>query len=825
MKFELKEFQTESARAILDDLSEARAAVAKGKPQAVVLSAPTGSGKTITIAAVIDWLLGGAEGVVPRPQTTFLWLSDSPELNVQSKNKLIAASEQVPFHRLVPVDSDQFDEERLAPGNVYFINTQLLGKDKLLTQTGNRRGFTFWQTVANTVAAAPEDFILIIDEAHRGASITDKTRKPIMQKFVTGSEIDHLPAVPLILGMSATPQRFTELLGTASRTQRPVNISPEAVKRSGLLKDLIVVHSPQKVGVTDLTLLEDAAKSWKVFDKRWSIYCTEENEKEVVQPILVVQVEDGTEKTLSRSPLDEIVKVLERQMGSLAPNEIVHCFQEKDDLQYGGRIIRRIEASRIQEASDVKVVLFKTALTTGWDCPRAEVMMSFRRAQDPTSIAQLVGRMIRTPLARRVEKDEFLNTVSLYLPHYDAKALDAVLAKLRNPDEHDGPQTEVTTKAVTYPVNSAFAEVHTFLQSLPTYTVVRAPVMGDVKRALRLAGLLVHDNIDSTADERLRELLTAAIKEHRDRLATKSDWQATVSAGGQVNVDVTVVSTGSMSVADRRTSTLKLSPENVDQLFEEAGRRLASGEGLHKTYWKRFHTRDNPNEAKLELFALSRLPDLQRAIEELAHEQFDRLWQQHKATIKKLQASERSRFQQLAQASGKSTMHDWELPDQIVISPGQTVWQQHLYSDEKGNFATDLNSWETRFLDEAMKQSDFVCWLRNLPRKEWAFAIPYDFQGEKPVFPDFLIVRKKGEGFEVDIVEPHDDSRTDTWAKLKGLARFADEHHLSFGKIIVGRLKEGEIQTIDVSDAKTREQARKIGAPADLESLFAATRP
>ncbi len=217
MKFELKDFQTTSARAILDELDEARVAASKGKLQAVVLSAPTGSGKTITVAAVIDWTFGGADGIAARPNTTFLWLSDSPELNQQSKGKLLAACDHVPFHRLVTVDSESFDEERLAPGHVYFINTQLLGKDKLLTKGGDKKTFTFWQTVANTIAAAPDDFVLIIDEAHRGAGVSEKARKPIMQKFITGSEADGLPAVPLVLGMSATPQRFTELLGSSQR--------------------------------------------------------------------------------------------------------------------------------------------------------------------------------------------------------------------------------------------------------------------------------------------------------------------------------------------------------------------------------------------------------------------------------------------------------------------------------------------------------------------------------------------------------------------------------------------------------------------------------
>ena len=188
MRYELKDFQINSARAILDELDEARIAASKGKLQAVVLSAPTGSGKTITVAAVIDWTFGGADGIAARPNSTFLWLSDSPELNQQSKGKLLAACDHVPFHRLVTVDSESFDEERLAPGHVYFINTQLLGKDKLLTKGGDAKTFTFWQTVANTIDAAPEDFILIIDEAHRGAGVSERARKPIMQKFITGSE-------------------------------------------------------------------------------------------------------------------------------------------------------------------------------------------------------------------------------------------------------------------------------------------------------------------------------------------------------------------------------------------------------------------------------------------------------------------------------------------------------------------------------------------------------------------------------------------------------------------------------------------------------------
>src|SRR5438045_2636672 len=132
MKLEPKPFQSVAARQLLDELEEARESVSRGKLQAVVLSAPTGSGKTITLAFVIDQTFGGDDGVLARPDTTFLWLSDSPELNAQSKAKLLRTCDHLPFHKMVTIDSETFDEERLQPGHVYFINTQLLGKDKRL---------------------------------------------------------------------------------------------------------------------------------------------------------------------------------------------------------------------------------------------------------------------------------------------------------------------------------------------------------------------------------------------------------------------------------------------------------------------------------------------------------------------------------------------------------------------------------------------------------------------------------------------------------------------------------------------------------------------
>jgi type III restriction enzyme len=821
MKIELKPFQESATRTVLDELAEARVSVAKGKLQAVVLSAPTGSGKTIAVAAVIDQTFGGGDGIPARPDTVFLWLSDSPELNVQSKNKLLGACDHLPFRRMITIESDSFNEERLHPGHLYFINTQLLGKDKRLTQGGDKRQFTFWQTVAKTIDKSPEDFVLIIDEAHRGAAANDKNRTPIMQKFILGSDADGLPAVPLVLGMSATPQRFTALLGNTNRTQRPIVITPEDVRSSGLLKDMIIVHNPKKTVQSDLTLLEQAARRWKHFTQLWKGYCDKEKEKDTVRPILVVQVEDGTENILTRTNLHDVVRVIGRQSGPLAVNDIVHCFQDQAEIEAGDRIIRKIDASRIQDDGDVKVVLFKTALNTGWDCPRAEIMMSFRRAQDPTSIAQLVGRMIRTPLARRIESDEVLNTVELFLPHYDADALEGVLFRLRSPDAEEGVPTRVESAAVEYSRNPDMADVFEHLKGLPTYSVERAPKMSDVKRALRLAWMLVHEGVKQDADEKLREVLIKKLKELGNSYAANDpEWRKLIREGGEVEVDVTQIAIGPMSVAGRKSMRLTLSEENIDQLFDVSGRMLAAGEGLHRTYWKKYHDHEKPNEAKLELFAVMRNADTLVEMEKLARNQFDKLWKEHRAAIQERTAGERARFNALSQASGKPVEETWELPEQIVEKPDGEAWRHHLYCNRDGDYWADLNGWEKPFIEQAMQEKGFVGWLRNLPRRDWAFCVPYEMAGAKSFYPDFIIVRKKGKRFDVDVLEPHDPTRTDTWAKAKGLATFADDHGMEFARLIIGRKVGEQLQIADMNDPATREKARKMQSHNDLESVF-----
>jgi hypothetical protein len=116
-------------------------------------AAGTGSGKTVITAAFIEEILTGSDRFEAQPNAVFLWLSDQPVLNEQSKKRLASASTKLGNNDLVIVDTD-FDREMFDGGKVYFINTQKLGKDKLLTSgRGDKRTYTIWETISNTAKA------------------------------------------------------------------------------------------------------------------------------------------------------------------------------------------------------------------------------------------------------------------------------------------------------------------------------------------------------------------------------------------------------------------------------------------------------------------------------------------------------------------------------------------------------------------------------------------------------------------------------------------------------------------------------------------------
>lgn len=835
MKLELKDFQDVAVEQLFKKLDLARYDVQKnGNRQAVILAAPTGSGKTVITAAFIEEILTGSDRFEAQPNAVFLWLSDQPVLNEQSKKRLASASTKLGNNDLVIVDTD-FDREMFDGGKVYFINTQKLGKDKLLTSgRGDKRTYTIWETISNTAQAKADRFYLIIDEAHRGTKVSksdESTRQTVMQKFVKGSD-GEIPAIDLILGVSATPQRFQQLIeGQTNRTPHKCEVNPLDVRASGLLKDRIMVFHPSEAFPTDTTMLRAAVLQWRAMGAQWHEYAQAQGIP-TVHPALIIQVQDGSSEGVSRTDLDEVIATIEKETGPIDPSEIAHCFEHDAALSAHGVLIRKIDASRIQEETNIKFVLFKMALTTGWDCPRAEVMMSFRTAQDDTLIAQLIGRMVRTPLARRIEGSEALNSVSLYLPHYDQAGLTRVVNHLKQGDPMELPPTDVEdgAKMVTFKRVAGMDAAFEALTDLPTYRVERVRKVSNTRRLMALSRLLTTmHGVDMTAWDGSKKLVIDTLDAELARLKKDDpNFDAKVKGSGQITLNAVIVEQGTWKEIQGQTLTVPLDEKNIEDLFNRAGQRL--GEGLHLDYWQTHYDQDEademPSRSRLELFLMLQDEKTWKTLEAACKARCEALQKQNKAAIKKLTTAEQEEYNK-AREQAKDPEPLSFLPPAEIMAAVDTKdsafkrYDKHLYVDASGHFVAVLNNWEHPVIEEEIARSDFVGWLRNVPRKPWALALPYEIGGEeRPMYPDFLIVRKDGDNHIVDILEPHSPALSDNYAKAKGLAHFAAKHAMAFGRIELIRLVGKDIRRLDLIDEETRQKVLAVDSNAGLDLVF-----
>ena len=267
-----------------------------------------------------------------------------------------------------------------------------------------------------------------------------------MQKFIKGSTDNKFEPVPVVIGMSATPARFNHLVAKSSATIHRVVVETEDVKASGLLKERIIVIYPDEqtsnAVAKDMAILEAATDEWKNKCEHWRQYISEQDAKNF-NPIFVVQVANGSSGKTSDTDLNECLKKISQRIGiAFEIGEVVHTFGETADLTINGLQVQYRNPSSISGDEKVRVVFFKENLSTGWDCPQAETMMSFRRAVDATYIAQLLGRMIRTPLRRHIECDDILNEVRLYLPYFDKGTVQEIVRELQRSEGETIP-TEV----------------------------------------------------------------------------------------------------------------------------------------------------------------------------------------------------------------------------------------------------------------------------------------------------------------------------------------------------------------------------------------------
>jgi len=824
MRLLLKPFQVDAVQRLVERLRRCGRDAASGELQAAWLASPTGSGKTLMASAVIETLLQGDSDNLANPRATFLWLSDQPELNEQTRRKMLAASTVLDAARLVVVDTT-FDMELFAPGALYFLNTQKLGRDRSLVTSGDERTYTIWETVANTVADRPGDFFVFIDEAHRGMVESPQARQEastIIQKFIKGS-LGEIPPLPVVVGISATPERFRKLVADAERTMRPIEVPAEEVRASGLLKEAITLYHPRQDQPSDMTMLRAAARTWRDFADQWDSYCAADGEVPV-EPILVVQVQDGTGKQLSRTDIVEAIRIIREEVGVLPTTAFAHAFQEGRSVSVGDEELRYLAPPDIGDDPDVRIVFFKSSLNTGWDCPRAEVMMSFRTAIDATLIAQLVGRMVRSPLARRIDANEHLNTVALYLPHYNEQELNRVIDRLSAPDPDIMPPVFVKKGEDTLTLTRAAGseDAFTALGVVPSYVVPRARKVSQVQRLMKLARLLANDDLYADAPDVAGATLLTVLRQTYEQASQTDSFQQRVTERAKLDVRGVTVALAADAPEATESVQLELAAENVDDLFDAAGRKL--GEGLHKAWWKARVTAEGADRgrAKLEACALAADPSALTALEMAAQTTVQRWLKEYQPGMGRLPEQRQQDYNEIRRLASSPEEVAVAYPQTIEVTKGTKDWQQHLYTDAVGNFPATFNRWESAVVTEVLGRHDVVGWLRNVDRKSWSVSIPYRLHGNyQALYPDFLIVRTENGRPVIDILDPHLLSLEDAPAKAAGMAEYAARHGHQFGSIQLIVVDGENVKRLDLCAERVRDKVKTVSSHEHLRQLFA----
>ena len=571
MKVELFPFQKKALAGLRMQSAEALGSYRRThSPQVVSFTAPTGAGKTIIMASLIESIYFGDDIYPDQQNAIFVWLSDSPQLNEQSKQKIDLKADKIRLDQCVTITEETFDREVFDDGHIYFLNTQKLGKSSNLTKHSDTRQYTIWETLANTAREKSDRLYLIIDEAHRGMQGREASRATtIMQKFLKGSSEDKLAPMPVVIGMSATSERFNRLVEGTSSTIHKVVVTADEVRASGLLKDRIVITYPEESSLNkDMAVLQAAADDWKEKWDHWTQYCREQHYA-YVNPVFVVQVLSSTGDRISDTDLDDCLRKIEERTGfHFSEGEVVHTFgQTSASITVNGLNVRYEEPSRIAEDRNIKVVFFKENLSTGWDCPRAETMMSFRHAKDATYIAQLLGRMVRTPMQTRILVDEVLNDVHLYLPYFDAETVKKVVEELQSTEGGNIP-TDIVGESLE-------ERVYETLTIRPTRQ--HTPTNHSVPGQMTLFDTPTSEEVPSTTSETSTTVVNVAPTTPTAPVVTTTATTPTPTS--TENVAVAVANTKQTPVSAEQAPVVEVE-EFVDALDREAVMKFINDYGL-----------------------------------------------------------------------------------------------------------------------------------------------------------------------------------------------------------------------------------------------------
>ena len=352
---ELKEFQLNAVKSLFE---------AMDKPaRDIILKSPTGSGKTIILTYFMHQYIQSFS------KTVFVWLTPGKgNLEEQSKAKMDKYIHASQTKLLSDVMTSGFEEN-----DSVFINWEKLTKKGNNALKDSERT-NFLEHIAHALNDGLR-FVIIVDESHQNNTIK---ADEIIQYFHTEK----------IIRCSATPK------GVAKA--EIIEIPEEEVIAAGLIKKMLVINQdfPQTIETEDQTafLLERALQKQRELRAAFLQRNTD------INPLIVIQLPNKSE-TLQ----DGVERYLETQGLTYENGQLAVWLSDQHENLDG------IDTPNAATSA----VIIKQAVATGWDCPRAHILVKLRDNMDETFEIQTIGRIRRMPEAKHYESD-LLDSCYLY---------------------------------------------------------------------------------------------------------------------------------------------------------------------------------------------------------------------------------------------------------------------------------------------------------------------------------------------------------------------------------------------------------------------------
>lgn len=347
--------------------------------QTVIVKSPTGSGKTIILIDFIEEYLTKISS-----STAFIWLCPGKgNLEEQSRQKMQKFAPHRYTQNLFDALQNGFNAESTT-----FINWELVTK-KGNTAIRDSERKNIFDRIAEAHRTGTE-FIVIIDEEHSNNTTNAKT---IIDAFSAKN----------IIRVSAT--------AVENKRYEYLEIDEVDVINVGLITKALYVNEGLVDGMeisNDYECLLDLADA-----KRKAIAARYKELGKAIRPLVLIQFPNGQPETI------RAVEAKLENMGYTYDNGMVSIWMSEDK--------RDLPDNLTENDATPVFLLMKQAISTGWDCPRAKILVKLREGMSEKFEIQTIGRIRRMPEARHYE-DDLLDLCYVYT--FDEKYKAGLLSSM-----------------------------------------------------------------------------------------------------------------------------------------------------------------------------------------------------------------------------------------------------------------------------------------------------------------------------------------------------------------------------------------------------------